>query len=105
MVTASGALGVPIGVAGNVSFLGETATIGTSTPTPESVALSLLGSALLTTVRSPLSMPPDAGLNATVTWQLAPPASVVPQLLLTILKLLLTVMLVISSVCEPAAKM
>jgi hypothetical protein len=73
---------VPLAVDANVRLALLRVTEGFATPVPVSVAICGVPGAVSETLSVAFSAPAEAGLNATKTVQLAPPASDVPQVLI-----------------------
>jgi hypothetical protein len=90
---------VPTGCAGKVKEAGERLTTG-AVPVPVRLTVCVAGLALSVMVTAPVLVPAAVGLKVTLRVQLAPTATLEPQMLVWE-KLPLTVMLVMLSAALP----
>jgi hypothetical protein len=80
-VTGCGLLHVPTACGGKVKEAGERLSEGVPTPVPVRLTVWVAGLALSVIVKVPLSEPPRVGVKVTLKVQLAPAATLAPQLL------------------------
>ena len=91
---------MPTACAEKVKEAGERLTVGALTPVPVRLTVWVAGLALSAMVTAPVLVPVAVGLKVTLRVQLAPAATLAPQVLVWE-KLPLTVMLVIVRVAFP----
>jgi hypothetical protein len=80
-VTVCALLHVPTACAGKVKEAGERLSTGAATPVPVRLTVWVAGLALSVIVKVPVSEPATVGVKVTLRVQLAPAATVAPQLL------------------------